>query len=110
MLIMPLGHAREVRLEARLSGREKWMLGAVLGLVAALIVAVVISVATPGHASANGCVDVVIPYSTGGQELYRCGAGAETLCSLVGAPRGYSGPVARTVGQECRKAGVKIGP
>ncbi|MDQ2760255.1 MAG: hypothetical protein M3Y17_07415 [Actinomycetota bacterium] len=110
MLIMPPGHARAIGVQRELRRREKWMLGAVLGVVAALIVAVAIAVLTPGHTSAHGCVDVVIPYSTGGQELYRCGAGARTLCALVGAPRGYSGPVARDVADECRKAGVRIGP
>jgi hypothetical protein len=82
------------------------MIGGVLAAVAALAVAVVIALASSGHKSANGCVDVVVPYSIGGQEFYRCGASAKQLCQMVNAPNGFSGSPARAVAAACRKAGV----
>ena len=80
-----------------------------LGTVAALAVAVVIAIAMAGHSSANGCVDVNIPYSTGGQEFYRCGAAARAMCGSVGVPGGFTGAAGRAVATECRKAGLAVG-
>lgn len=85
------------------------MLRSVLATVAALTLVVVISVATAGHRSGNGCVDVTIPYSTGGQELYRCGAQARTMCSLVGSRQGFTGTLGRGMATECRKARLPVG-
>lgn len=85
------------------------MLAGVLGVVAALLVAVAISLATGGHSSGHGCVDVTIAYSTGGQELYRCGAAAREMCKLAGTPAGYTGAPGETVAGECRKAGLPVG-
>jgi hypothetical protein len=85
------------------------MIGTVLGTAAALIVAVVIALATAGHSSANGCIDVTIPYAFGGQEYYRCGPAARSMCMSVGVPGGYSGVAAQAVAGECRKAGLAVG-
>jgi len=90
--------------------REKWLIGAVLGATTALIVVVVISLASAGHSSANGCIDVTIPYAVGGVEYYRCGAAARAMCHDVGAPGGFSAASARAVSTECRKAGLPVGP
>jgi hypothetical protein len=109
VLILPPGHAQTVAAKRRFSRRERWMIGTVLGTAAALIVAVVISLATASHSSGNGCVDVTIPYAFGGQEFYRCGAAARSMCASVGVPNGYSGTAGRAVALECRKAGLAIG-
>ncbi len=109
MLILPPGHGHATQLARRLRTREQWMIGGVLAAVVALVAAVVISIAVAGHASGNGCVDVTIPYSTGGQELYRCGPQARAMCALVGVPGGYTGALASAVAAECRKAGLPAG-
>lgn len=109
MLILPPGHAQTVVVQRRFTKREKWMVGSVLATVAALILVVVISIATAGHTTGNGCVDVNIPYSTGGQEFYECGARARAMCAAVGAPGGYTGAAGRAVATECRKAGLGVG-
>jgi hypothetical protein len=85
------------------------MVIAMVSAVAAIVVAVVISVAAGGHSTGNGCVDVNVPYATGGQEIYRCGTAARQMCSSVGTARGYNGATGRAVGTECRKAGLAVG-
>ena len=106
---MPPDHARALLAPRRLRAREKWILGAVSGALAALVVVVVISLSTGGHASGNGCVDVSLPYSTGGAEIYRCGASARTMCRAVGANPGYTGAAGSAVAAQCRKAGLPVG-
>jgi hypothetical protein len=83
-------------------------IGAVLTV--ALLAVAVVAITTRGHTSGHGCVDVVIPYSTGGQELYKCGGAARALCAEVGVAGGIVGTTAQSVSAECRKAGVHIGP
>ncbi len=106
---MPPAHVQTVRRRYEFSPREKWILGGVLSLLLVLVVAVAISFATAGHRSANGCVDVALPYSTGGSEIYRCGPAARVMCSSAGVPGGYTGDSGRRVADECRKAGLKAG-
>ncbi len=109
MLILPPGHARALSVPRRLRVREKWMVGGVLGAIAALIVVVAISLLSAGHSTANGCVDVTIPGSLGGQELYRCGAAAREMCQFAGTAGGYTANAGRAVAVECRKAGLRVG-
>ncbi len=109
MLILPPGHAQAPAIRGRLGHREKWILGGVAAACAALILAVVIAVATAGHSSAGGCIDVNISYSVGGQELYRCGSAARETCATVGRPDGFSGAAGQAVATECRKAGLPVG-
>lgn len=109
MLILPPGHARALQVKRRFSTREKSIISVVLAVLTALIVAVVVSLATAGHHSANGCVDVTLAYSTGGQEFYECGAAARAMCSEVGASGGFTGDQGRAVAAECRKAGLPVG-
>jgi hypothetical protein len=85
------------------------MVGAVLGLVAALAAVVVIAVLTGGHTTGRGCVDVTIPYSLGGEELYRCGSSARALCRSAGAAGGFTGAAGHAVATQCRKAGLPVG-
>jgi hypothetical protein len=89
--------------------RERWMVGSVLATVAAFALVVVIALATSGHSSGNGCVHVNLPYSTGGNEFYECGARARAMCANVGAPGGYTGAAAQAVAVQCRKAGLAAG-
>jgi len=85
------------------------MVAAVLAAVAALAAIVAVSIGSGGHVSANGCVDVTIPYSLGGQEIYECGARARALCDSVGSPGGYTGAAGRAVATQCRRAGLRAG-
>lgn len=85
------------------------MIGGVVSLLSAVAVALVISFATSGHTSGHGCVSVGLAYSTGGAQVYRCGASARSLCASVGQPGGTTGGAARSLRIECRKAGLPIG-
>jgi hypothetical protein len=109
MLILPSGHAESVVNRRSLTGRERWMIGGVLGLLGALVVVLVISLATAGHKSGHGCVSVGLAYSTGGAQVYRCGASARQLCRSIDQPGGTSGGAARSLTIECRKAGLPVG-
>jgi hypothetical protein len=109
MMILPSGHAEAIKQRRTMSGREKWMIGGVLGLVAALAVVLVVSFATAGHKSGHGCVSVGLAYSTGGAQVYRCGAAARQLCQSVNQAGGTIGGAARSLTIECRKAGLPVG-
>lgn len=109
MLILPPGHAEMLRERRTFSGRERWMIGGVLGVVAALAVVLVISLSTAGRHSGNGCVSVGLTYSTGGQQVFRCGASARALCTTAGVAGGITGSTGRAVATECRKAGLPVG-
>lgn len=85
------------------------MIGGVLGVLVALAVALVISFATAGHKSGHGCISVGLAYSTGGAQIYRCGASAKALCAGVDRPGGSTGSTARAFSIECRKAGLPVG-
>jgi len=85
------------------------MIGAVLGTVAALGVVLVFALASSSHRSGNGCVEVNLPYSTGGAEVYQCGAKAVAMCAAVGHPGAFTGAAAEAVARQCRKAGVRVG-
>jgi hypothetical protein len=93
----------------RLSSRERWLIRAILVAVAALAAAVIVAVGTSGHSTGNGCIDVNIPYSIGGQEVYRCGAAARRVCAAAGTPAGFSGAAGRAVAVECRKVALPVG-
>ncbi len=85
------------------------MVGGVLGVVLVLAAAVAVALGTGGHSSANGCVSVNLPYSTGGQEFYACGARARAMCGAVGTPGAYTGAAGQAVSTQCRKAGLPVG-
>lgn len=82
------------------------MIAAVLAAVAAFAVLVAVALSVGGRVSGHGCVAVSIPYSTGGSQLYRCGAAARKLCAAVGKPGGFTGAAGAAVGAQCRKAGL----
>ncbi|HEY5431388.1 MAG TPA: hypothetical protein VIK04_19895 [Solirubrobacteraceae bacterium] len=109
MLVLPPGHAEEVQRRRAFSGRERWMIRGVLGVLAVGVVALVISFAVAGKKTSHGCISVALAYSTGGSQIYRCGAGARALCSGVGRAGGITGTPAQALATECRKAGIAVG-
>ena len=84
------------------------MIGGVLGTLAVLVLVVVIAIGTPGKQSGHGCISVALAYSTGGDQIDRCGAAARALCTGVDHP-GLTGKAGRDVAGACRKAGLPVG-
>src|SRR5690348_17718377 len=107
--MLPPSHAETLSQRRSLSRREHWMIGGVLGLLGAVAVVLVISLVTTGHKSGHGCVSVNLAYSTGGAQVYRCGASARQLCQSVNRPGGTTGGAARSLTVECRKARLPVG-
>jgi hypothetical protein len=67
----------------KLSRRGKWILFSVLGVVSLAAIGLGVWSAAgsdPYATSANGCVSVTIPNSTGGATLRYCGAAAKSFC------------------------------
>jgi hypothetical protein len=106
---LPEGHAAAVFSPRRLGRRERWMIASVLALVLAGVVVLVISIGSSGQKSGSGCLDVTIAGPIGGEELYRCGAEARSLCASVGHHGGITGAPANDVAQACRKLGLPVG-
>jgi hypothetical protein len=109
MLILPLGHAQAVARRRSLTGRERWMIGAVLGAMAVVAVVLVISIATAGKTSAHGCIYATIPGAVGAQEVNECGGQARSTCQSTTTPGAYTPQAARSIAAECRKAGLPTG-
>ena len=109
MLILPPGHAQEIRTPRRITLRERWVVGAALAMLAALVVVLVVALSSGEHSSGNGCVYVNLPYSTGGASLYQCGSQARATCDSVGRTNAFTGPAATAVATQCRKAGLPVG-
>jgi hypothetical protein len=107
--LLPQGHAQTVTGLRRLSRRERWLIRGVLVVVAALVVVVLVAMAVGGRSTGNGCIDVNIPYSIGGMEVYRCGAAARSVCAAVGTADGFGGAAGRAVAAECRKVSLPVG-
>lgn len=103
MLILPPGHAEQIRASPRLSGRERWILRGVLGLVAAGVIALIIALSLPGPKSSHGCVYLIQAGPVGAQYIDRCGEEARALCSTARSQRAYA-PQALVA--ECRRAGL----
>ena len=85
------------------------MLGGVLATLAAFAIVMIISLSTADRQSGHGCISVGLAYSTGGAQIYRCGASARGMCGGVGRPGGAVGATARSLTTECRKAGLPVG-
>lgn len=109
MLILPSGHAEAVRQRQPFRAREKAMVGGVLATVAALVIVLIVALGTSDRQSGHGCISVGLAYSTGGAQIYRCGAGARAMCATVGRAGGPVGATARALRTECRKAGLQLG-
>jgi hypothetical protein len=106
VLILPPGHAEQLRIRRRLSPRERWMVGGVLGAVVALAIALIVALALPGPKSSRGCIYLTIAGSVGAQYIYHCGAEAQGLCRTAARPGAVGGPALIA---ECRKAGLPVG-
>lgn len=74
-----------------------------------LVVVVVVSLATAGHRTGNGCVNVNITSSLGNQNYYKCGAEARAMCAATGTAGGLTGLAGRAVATECRKVSLPVG-
>lgn len=85
------------------------MIGGVVTALAALAVVLIVSLSTSGPRSGHGCISVGLAYSTGGAQIYRCGATARAMCASVGRAGGPVGAGARAISTECRKAGLPVG-
>lgn len=109
MLILPPGHAQTVARARRLSKRERQLIGGVLGVVVALVLVLTISLATGGRSSAHGCIHATIAGDVGAQEIDQCGAGARSTCASALAPGAFTSQAARTIAEQCRKAGLPVG-
>ncbi|MEO6858702.1 MAG: hypothetical protein ABI323_08960 [Solirubrobacteraceae bacterium] len=109
MLILTPGHAQAIGEPRTFRSREKAMVGGVVASLAAFAVVLIISLGTAGRQSGHGCISVTLAYSTGGAQIYRCGASAREMCAGVGSVGGAVGATARSLSTECRKAGLKVG-
>ena len=99
-----VGHAE--RTSRPLTSRQRWILVALLAIViGGAAWAVLASRGAP--VSSAGCVSVVVPSSTGGGVLERCGAAARTWCAseLV-----HPDAIAARVEAQCRLAGIARPP
>lgn len=70
----------------KLSRRGKWTVFSVLSAVALAVIGLGVWSAMrsdPYATSANGCVSVTIPNSTGGATLHYCGADAKSFCKAA---------------------------
>ncbi|HTW12961.1 MAG TPA: hypothetical protein VME01_09470 [Solirubrobacteraceae bacterium] len=109
-MVLPPGHRSEVNRRRALAPRERRMalFGAVLtGLV---LIAVVVAVVIPGKAVPKGCLDVMVPSSTGAQAIHQCGPLARSICQTLGTPSGYNGRLAdQYLAPACRRAGLPVG-
>ena len=89
-----------------LSPRGKRILFVVAGVVVAALVAVGVYIAVGSDQygpSANGCVNVTIPSSTGGGTLHYCGAKAKSFCRTAYASDDRLSQLARP---QCVLAGL----
>jgi len=90
----------------KLSRRAKWIVFTVLGAVLAAAVALGVWSAVGSDRygpSANGCVNVTIPNSTGGATLHYCGEKAKSFCRSVYAA---SDPISLRGRPQCVLAGL----
>jgi uncharacterized membrane protein len=107
-MILPPGHAQQIRKPYPFRKREKAMIGGVLATLAVIVVVLVISVATADKKSGHGCISVSLGYSIGGNTFNACGQKARDFCA--GAHRqGLTGAAGQVVARECRKAGLAVG-
>jgi hypothetical protein len=107
-MILPPGHAQQIRQRRAFTRREKGMIGGVLGAVLAIAVVLVISVATADKQSGHGCISVSLGYSMGGNTFNRCGQAARDFC-IGPNKQGLTGAAGQAVARECRKAGLPTG-
>ena len=86
------------------------MVRSVAAGVAAILIVVVIALASGSKSSSHGCIYATVPAATGAQEVSECGATAASTCASVRAPGAYTHQAAQVIAEECRKAGLRVGP
>jgi hypothetical protein len=99
-------YGRTNRLSKRLTRRQKRVMASVTGLVLLAF----IGLGTWGalvhdsySQSANGCVNITLPGSTGGSVLHYCGSAARSFCRALAAGQN---PVSDRARPQCRLAGL----
>jgi hypothetical protein len=93
------------RLGESLTSRQKRVIAVVGAALAIIIAGVSVWAATdPGSygRSRNGCVNVVVPSTTGGGILHGCGAAAQTMCARAFT---HADRIAMLTRPQCRLAG-----
>lgn len=108
VLILPPGHAQNVRLR-RLSAREKWLARGVSVAVALIAIVVVVALAATGGTSAHGCINATIPGPVGAEQISECGATARETCAAVLKPGAYTAQAQSVIATACRKAELPVG-
>lgn len=99
-------YGRTNQLSKRLSRRQKHVLATISGLVLLVVVGLGIwSALTPDSysSSANGCVNLTIPGTTGGSVMHYCGSAARTFCRAVTTGHNQIADRARP---QCQAAGL----
>ncbi len=86
------------------------MIGGVIAITGALVVAVVIALAAGGRTSSHGCIYATVPAATGAQDIAECGGAASSTCATVRTPGAFTRQAARTIAEQCRQAGLAVGP
>jgi hypothetical protein len=95
------------RLATPLTGRERRVMATVGVVVALAVVAIGAWLATHDSSpvSRDGCLNVIVAGSLGGQLLHECGAAARSLCANE---KGHDDALAATVLPACREAGIRV--
>jgi hypothetical protein len=86
------------------------MIRGVIAAVAVLAVVLAVALGTAGTNSAHGCIRATIPGPVGAEEIDQCGAQARATCNTVLAPGSFAPQAAQVIEQQCRKAGLAVGP
>jgi hypothetical protein len=93
------------RLGESLTPRQKWIFAVVGAVLVVVLGGVSVWAATdPGRygRSRHGCVNVVVPSTTGGAILHQCGAAAQALCRRA---FGHHDRISLLARPQCRQAG-----
>jgi hypothetical protein len=96
------------RLATPLTGRERRAMKLAGTVLLAVTIAVAIWSFTHDHypVSRDGCINVGVAGSLGGQLVHACGADARELCA---SERRQHDVTALLILPACRKAGIKVG-
>jgi hypothetical protein len=109
MLILPPGHNAEIARRGRLAGRERRLVAGVGVLAIAIAVAVVIGIAGGGASVyKKGCLNVTFASSVGSQTVVRCGTQARDTCESLGEAGGFTGSLAQTFAEQCRRLHLPV--
>jgi len=97
--------AETIRLQRRLTTRDRWCVALVAGgaLAGSLCVGLASAGSSGSSADAAGpCVSLVRPFAMGGATFHRCGSAAIRFCA--------SNRTDETIALHCREAGIRVRP